>query len=86
MNNKNNKKLLMPKTPLGIATVLFFCLIWWLLNTYPCLHFFNDMVKGGKIVWALGMPINFTYVILVALIAIIWTIVILLKWEASDEL
>lgn len=85
MNDLRNNRLLTPKTGLGKASVLYFCLVWWLLTNQPGLHFFNDMCQGDHVVWLLGMPINFTYIIAVALITVIWTVVVLSKWEVGDN-
>lgn len=82
---EDNKKLLLPKTPLGKICVLFFCLIWWLLCTQPVLQIFNNMAKGDNIVWVGGMPINFVYIIVVAVITVAMTFVVLLNWKEGDE-
>lgn len=81
----NNKKLLLPKTPGGIASIIYFCLVWWLLNNKPVMQFFNNMAKDGNVVWLFGMPINFVYIIAVALLTTVWTIVLLAKWEVGDD-
>ena len=85
MKNENNKKLLLPKTALGIISVVDFVFVWWLLNSWPVLHIFNDMVKEEPIVWLLGMPIDFTYIIGVALFTSIFSIYILSKWTVGDK-
>jgi|GEM_PF-3042800 len=85
MKKSDNRKTSLPKTPFGVATVVFFCLIWWLLNNKPVMQFFDNMVKDGDVVWLLGMPINFTYIIGVAVLSIIWTIIMLAKWEVGDD-
>lgn len=36
-------------------------------------------------VWMFGMPVNFAYIILVALATVILTFVVLMKWEVGDE-
>ncbi len=85
MKESNNRKLLLPKTLFGKLSVLYFCLVWWLMNNQPVLQFFNDMVQGEEIVWLLGMPINFTYIIGTAIFTAIWIVVLLLKWEVGDD-
>lgn len=85
MTNPENKKLLLPKTALGKASVIYFCFVWWLLNNYPIMHFFDNMVSGEKIVWLFGMPINFTYIILVALLTVVWSFVIFKRWDVEGE-
>ena len=85
MKKSDNRKILLPKTPFGVATVAFFCLIWWLLNNKPVMQFFDNMVKDGDVVWLLGMPINFAFIIGVAILSTIWTIIMLAKWEVGDD-
>lgn len=85
MANNEDRKLLLPKTVLGWFAAIYFCVIWWLLNTQPCLQFFDNMAKEGNMVWMFGMPVNFAYIILVALATVILTFVVLMKWEVGDE-
>lgn len=85
MKDLNKRKLLLPKTPLGIASVVFFCGIWWLLYNKPGMQIFDAMAKEGNIVWVLGMPINFFYVIVVAIVTVIWSFVVFAKWEVGDD-
>lgn len=79
------KKLLLPKTALGKASVIYFCGIWWLLNNKPIMQIFDSMAKEGNIVWVLGMPINFVYIIAAAILTVIWSFVVFAKWEVGDE-
>jgi len=81
----DNKKLLLPKTIGGIASVLYFCLVWWILNNKPVMELFDNMAKEGNVTWLLGMPVNFVYIIAVALFTTVWTIILLAKWETGDD-
>lgn len=49
------------------------------------MHFFDNMVSGEEIVWLFGMPINFTYIILVALLTVVWSFVIFKRWDVEGE-
>lgn len=85
MKEPTKRNLLLPKTPLGIASVLYFCVVWWLLNNKPVMQFFDNMAKEGNIVWLFGMPINFVYIIAVAILTVLWSFVVFAKWEAGDD-
>ena len=85
MENSNKRKLLLPKTPLGIASVLYFCVIWWFLNNKPVMQIFDNMAKEDNIVWLFGMPINFVYIIAVAILTVLWSFVGFAKWEVGDN-
>jgi len=85
MNNRDKKKLLLPKTPFGIASVIFFCIVWWLLYNQPVMQIFDNMAKEGNIVWLLGMPINFVYIIVVAIITLAWSFAVFFLWEVDDD-
>lgn len=85
MDDLRKRKLLMPKTAFAKASVLYFCLIWWLLNNKPVMQIFDSMAKPDNMVWLFGMPINFAYIIAVALLTVVWTIAIFAKWEVGDD-
>ncbi len=80
----NTKKFLWPNTLLGKITVIYFCIIWWILVNKPVLGIFNEMVQT-QIIYILDLPINFFYVIFISAITIILTFVVLCKWDIGGE-
>ena len=81
----DSKTLLLPKTTLGKVSTVYFCIVWWILVNKPVLGIFNNMVSKEGIRWVLGMPINFFYVLVIAVITVALTFIVLEKWNVGGE-
>lgn len=81
----DSKTLLLPKTTLGKVSTIYFCIVWWILVNKPVLGILNNMVSKEGIRWVLGMPINFFYVLVIAVITVALTFIVLEKWNVGGE-
>ncbi len=74
------RRLLLPRTARGWAATLYFTVVWWLLVMKPVLGRVVEHAIPPDVVWVLGMPISFAYVIVVSGLTSLLIIYILRNW------